>query len=251
MKIVVIGGTGLIGKKLVSNLKEKGQEAIAASPSSGVNTLTGEGLEQVLSGADVLVDVSNSPSFEEKPVMEFFSTSTKNLLQYAKAAEVKHFVALSVIGTQKLSASAYFRAKIVQENLITASTLPYTIVQAAQFFEFVRSIADGSTVGNEVHLPPAYFQPILAADVSSALVPVALGKPVDGRVEIAGPEKFRMDELIRQILKEENDPRQVVTDPKALYFGAKLEDDTLVPSSGGILAKTRYEEFAHSSKTAA
>src|SRR5262252_9952291 len=213
MKIVVIGGSGLIGSKLVKKLQEHGQEAIAASPKSGVNTLTGEGLAEVLKGSSVVVDVSNSPAWEDLAVLNFFETSTRNLLKYAAEAGAKHFVALSVVGTDRLSESGYFRAKIAQEKLIKNSqTIPYSIVQATQFFEFLKGIADISMQGDKVHLAPMLFQPMAGDDVASAVARVALEAPVNGTVEIAGPEPFRLDELIRRRLAELNDPREVITD---------------------------------------
>src|SRR5262250_1084334 len=198
MKLVIIGGTGLIGSKLVTKLREHGNEAVPASPDTGVNTLTGAGLDNVLRGASVVVDVSNSPSFEEAAVMDFFTTSTRNLLDYGTAAGVKHYVALSVVGTERMQESGYFRAKLAQENLIKASSIPYSIVRATQFFEFVKQIADYSTEGNQVRLPPALIQPMAADDIASAVGRIALGSPVNGTIEIGGPEKFRLDELVRQ-----------------------------------------------------
>ncbi len=228
MKIVVIGGSGLIGSKLVAKLKAQGHEAVAASPSSGVNTLTGEGLAEVLVGASVVVDVSNSPSFDKVAVMEFFNTSTRNLLMYEAAAGVGHHVALSVVGSERLLESGYFPAKIAQEKLIKESSIPYSIVRATQFFEFVQSIADGSADGNQIRMPPALIQPIAAVDVADAVGEVAVGKPLNGTVETAGPELFGLDELIRQSLRARNDPREVITDPHAGYFGAAVGERTLV-----------------------
>ncbi len=224
MKIVVIGGSGFIGSKLVPKLREQGHEAIAASPNSGVNTVTGEGLAEVLKGASVVVDVSNSPSWEDAAVLNFFETSTRNLLKYAAEAGVKHFVALSVVGTDRLSESGYFRAKIAQEKLIkNSSTIAYSIVQATQFFEFLKGIADISIQGDKVHLSPVPFQPMAGDDVASAVARVAVEAPVNGTVEIAGPEPFRMDELIRRRLAQLNDPREVITDPNARYPGPKAD----------------------------
>ena len=243
MKIVVIGGSGLIGSKLVNKLREHGYEAVAASPNSGVNTLTGEGLAEVLEGAAVVVDVSNSPSFEDAAVMEFFKTSTRNLLTYEAAAGVGHHVALSVVGTERLSESGYFRAKIAQEKLIKESSIPYSIVHATQFFEFVKSIADAATEGNSVRLAPVLIQPMAADDVASAVGKIAVGTPVNGTVEIAGPEKFRLDELIRQGLSTRNDPREVIADPHARYFGAELGERTLVPGDDAQLGETRFEDW--------
>src|SRR5499425_1803504 len=222
MKVVVIGGTGLIGSKLVNKLREHGHEAVAAAPNTGVNTLTGEGLAEVLKGASVVVDVSNSPSWDDAAVLNFFETSTRNLLTYEAAAGVRHHVALSVVGTDQLSESGYFRAKIAQEKLIQESLVPYTIVHATQFFEFVKGIADISMVGDKVHLPSVLFQPISADDVATALARIAVDPPVNGTVEIAGPEQFRLDELVRRRLASLEDPREVVADPNALYSGARL-----------------------------
>jgi len=243
MKIVVIGGSGLIGSKLVNKLREHGYEVVAASPNSGVNTLTGEGVAVVLKGASVVVDVTNSPFWEEKAVMEFFTTSTRNLLTYEAAAGVKHHVALSVVGAERLSESGYFRAKIAQQKLITASSIPYSIVQATQFFEFLNALADISSDGNTVRLPPVLFQPMAADDVASAVGEVAVGPPVNGIVEIGGPEQFRLDELIRRHLSALKDSRQVTPDPKALYAGAKISERTLVPGNNARLGETRFEDW--------
>jgi len=219
MKIVVIGGSGLIGTKLVSNLRQHGQEVVAASRSSGVNTITGEGLAKALTGAQVVVDVSNAPSWEDKAVLEFFETSGRNLFAADAAAGVGHHVALSVVGTDRLLASGYFRAKMAQEDLIKASGIPYTIVRATQFFEFMGGIAQFSTVGQTVHLPPALAQPIAGDDVASALAEIALGAPVNGMVEIAGPERAGLDELVGRFLDPTKDPREVITDVDARYYG--------------------------------
>ena len=243
MKIVVIGGSGLIGSKLVIKLREHGHEAIAASPNSGVNTLTGEGLAEVLKGASVVVDVSNSPSWEDTAVLKFFETSTRNLLTYEAAAGVGHHVALSVVGTDRLSESGYFRAKIAQENLIKGSSIPYSSVRATQFFEFVKGIADFSTDGNKVRLPAAFIQPMAADDVASAVGRIAMGSPVNGTVEVGGPEKFRLDELIRLALSAHNDPREVVADPHARYYGVKVSERTLVPGDDARLGETRFENW--------
>ena len=247
MKIVVIGGSGLIGSKLVTWLREHGHEAVAASPKSGVNTLTGQGLAEVLKGASVVVDVSNSPSFEDTAVLKFFETSTGNLLKYGAAAGIKHLVALSVVGTDQLSQSGYFRAKIAQEKLIKASTIPYSIVQATQFFEFLKSIADISSDGDKVRLSGALFQPMAAVDVAIGVGRVAVGQPVNGTVEIGGPEQFRLDELIRRYLVQLDDPREVITDPHARYSGAELAERTLVPGKGAWLGETRFEAWARQS----
>ncbi len=243
MKIVVIGGTGLIGTKLVKKLREQGHEVIAASPNTGVNTLTGEGLPAALKGASVVVDVSNSPDWEERAVMNFFVTSTRNLLAHEAAAGVGHHVALSVVGTQRLAESAYFRAKIAQEKLITESSVPHTIVQATQFFEFVKGLADISMVGDKVHLPAVLFQPMSADDVATAVGRVAVGPPVNGTVEVGGPEQFRLDELVRRRLAQLNDPRQVIADPNAPYSGARLSEKTLVPGNNARLGETRWETW--------
>ena len=243
MKIVIIGGSGLIGSKLVAKLREHGHEAVAASPNSGVNTLTGEGLAEVLVGASVVVDVSNSPSFEDAAVLEFFETSTRNLLDAEAAAGVRHHVALSVVGTQRLPNSGYLRAKAVQEKLIAGSSIPYSIVHATQFFEFIKSIADNATDGDTVRLPPVLFQPLAADDVARAVGRVAVGAPLNGMVEIGGPEQFRFDELIRRALRTRHDPRQVVADPHARYFGTELEERSLVPDDGAILGTTQFREW--------
>ncbi len=243
MKIVVIGGSGLIGSKLVNKLREHGHEAVAASPNSGVNTLTGEGLAEVLKGASVVVDVSNSPSWEDAAVMKFFDTSTRNLLTYEAAARVGHHVALSVVGTERLSESGYFRAKIAQEKLIKGSAIPYSIVRATQFFEFIKGLADISMVGDKVHLPPVLFQPMAADDVATGVGRIAVGSPVNGTVEIGGPEQFRVDELVRRRLAALNDPREVVADLDALYSGAKLSERTLVPADNARLGETRFETW--------
>jgi uncharacterized protein YbjT (DUF2867 family) len=243
MKIVVIGGTGLIGSKLVENLREHGQEAVAASPASGVNSLTGEGLADVLKGASVAVDVTNSPSWEDAAVLKFFETSTRNLLDYEAAAGVGHHIALSVVGTERLLESGFFRAKLAQENLIKASSVPYTIVRATQFFEFVNKIADLSTEGNKLRLPPVLFQPMAAQDVASALGGIAMGSPVNGVIEIGGPEQFHLDELIRRDLAARKDPREVISDPNARYYGIVVSERTLVPDDQARLGKTRFEDW--------
>jgi uncharacterized protein YbjT (DUF2867 family) len=243
MKLVIIGGTGLIGSKLVTRLREHGHEPVPASPDTGVNTLTGEGLAEVLQGASVVVDVSNSPSFEDAAVMEFFTTSTRNLLKAAGATGVAHYVALSVVGTERLSESGYFRAKIAQEQLIRESSIPYSIVHATQFFEFVKSIAAAATDGNIVRLAPVLIQPMAADDVAKAVGRIALGAPVNGIVEIAGPEQVRLDELIREGLKARQDPREVVADPQSRYFGAMLSERTLVPADNARLGEIRFQEW--------
>jgi len=243
MKIVVIGGSGFIGSKLVPRLCQRGQEAVAASRTSGVNSVTGDGLAEVLKGASMVVDVSNSPNWEDSAVLNFFETSTRNLLKYGAEAGIKHFVALSVVGTQRLSESGYFRAKIAQEKLIKHSTIPYSIVQATQFFEFLKGIADFSMQGDKVHLPPVLFQPVAGDDVASAVGKIALSAPVNGTVEIAGPEPFRLDELVRRRLSQLNDPREVVTDPQARYAGPLLSERTLVPAKNARLAETSFETW--------
>ena len=245
MKIVVIGGTGLdrlAGRDASS--ASTGTRPIAASPDTGVNTLTGEGLAEVLEGADVVVDVSNSPSFEDAAVLEFFKTATGNLLAAEKAAGVGHHVALSVVGTERMADKGYFKAKTVQEQLIADSGVPYSIVHATQFFEFIKSIAALATDGDTVRLPPVLFQPMASEDVAKAVGRTAVGAPVNGIVEVAGPEQFRMDELVREALKARNDPRQVVTDPEALYFGVyKVDDSTLVPADGALLGEVRFRDW--------
>ena len=248
MKIVVIGGTGLIGSKLVPKLREHGHEAIAASPNSGVNTVTGEGLEQALKGASVVVDVSNAPSWEDTAVMKFFDTSTHNLLASEAAAGVGHHVALSVVGTERMLESGYFRAKMAQENLIKGSSIPYSIIHATQFFEFVKGIADFSTVGNKVRLPSVLIQPMAADDVASAVGQIAMGPAVNGTVDVGGPEQFRLDELVRQALAAWKDPREVVADPNARYYGVKLSDKTLVPGDSARLGQTRFKTWLSQSK---
>jgi uncharacterized protein YbjT (DUF2867 family) len=251
MKIVVIGGTGLIGSKLVSKLGEHGHEAVAASPNTGVNTLTGEGLAEALEGASVVVDVSNAPAWEDAAVMEFFKTATGNLLAGCAAAGVGHHVALSVVGTERLTESGYFRAKLVEEQLIEDSGMPYSIVRATQFFEFMPRVADEATEGSVVRLPPAPIQPMAADDVASAVGRVAVGAPVNATVEVAGPEEFRLDELIRGMLAKRTDPRTVIADPKALYFGINPTGSMLLPGPGARLAATRFEDWLQQQLTAA
>jgi uncharacterized protein YbjT (DUF2867 family) len=243
MKIVVIGGSGLIGSKLVKKLREHGHDAIAASPDSGVDTLTGEGLDAALEGASVVVDVSNAPSWEDAAVMDFFKTATGNLLAAEAAAGVAHHVALSVVGTERLTESGYFRAKLAQETLIAESSMPYSIVRATQFYEFVNRIADDAADGNTVRLPPALIQPMAADDVASGVGRVAAGAPLNGMVEIAGPEQFRLDELIRGVLTRRNDPREVVTDPQARYFGINPSERALLPGADARLAETRFSDW--------
>jgi uncharacterized protein YbjT (DUF2867 family) len=248
MKIVVIGGTGLIGSRLVKKLREHGHNVVAASPSSGVNTITGEGLAAALEGASVAVDVTNSPSWEDAAVLKFFETSTRNLLHYEASAGVVHHVALSVVGTERLLESGFFRAKLVQENLIKASSKPYSIIRATQFFEFVKGIADFSTEGNRVRLPPALFQPMAADDVASAVARIALNSPVNDTVETGGPEQFPLDELIRRYLAAFKDPREVISDPDARYFGIDVSDRALVPNARARLGETRFEDWLSHAK---
>jgi uncharacterized protein YbjT (DUF2867 family) len=247
MKIVVIGGAGLIGKKLVNKLREAGHDVLAASPSSGVNAVTGEGLSGALAGAQVVVDVSNSPSFEDKAVMEFFENSGRNLAAAEKAAGIRHHVALSVVGTDRLQESGYFRAKLAQEKLIKESGVPYSIVRATQFFEFVGGIAQSAADGQSVRLPPAMMQPIVSDDVAAALADVAVAAPINGTIELAGPEPIRMDELVRQFFAARQDKRQVTTDPKAGYFGTPVNDRSLTPGANPRLGRTRFADWlAHS-----
>jgi uncharacterized protein YbjT (DUF2867 family) len=241
MKIVVIGGTGLIGSKLVNKLRADGHEAAAAAPNTGVNTITGEGLAEVLKGASVVVDVSNSPSWDDAAVLKFFETSTRNLLSYEAAAGVGRHVALSVVGTDRLSESGYFRGKIAQEKLVKESSIPYSIVHATQFFEFLKGLADISMIDGKVHLPPVLFQPMAADDVASGVARVVVGPPANGIVEIGGPEQFRVDELIRRRLESLKDPREVIADPNATYDGAKVRERTLLPGKNARLGETRFE----------
>jgi len=243
MKIVVIGGTGLIGSKVVEKLKAHGNEAVAAALDTGVNTLTGEGLAEALKNAAVVVDVSNSPSFEDKAVMEFFRTSTGNLLAEEARVGVRHHVALSVVGTDRLQESGYMRAKLAQEKLINESGIPYSIVHATQFFEFLKQIADAASVGNQVHVPPAFIQPMAAEDVATAVAKVAVGQPLNAMVEVAGPQRFRFDEFVRQGLRARNDPREVVVDPDARYFGIKPGELSLVASGDAHIGAIRFEDW--------
>jgi uncharacterized protein YbjT (DUF2867 family) len=243
MKIVVIGGSGLIGKKVVVDLRQHGHEVVAASPSSGVNTVTGEGLAQALAGARVVVDVANAPSWEDGAVLAFFETSGRNLLAAEAAAGVGHHVALSVVGTDRLLASGYFRAKMAQEKLIEASPVPYTIVRATQFFEFVGGIAQFATEGQVVRLPPVLMQPIASDDVAAAVADAALAEPLNGMFDLAGPEPIRQDDLVRQFLNATGDARTVVTDPKALYYGVEVNDQSLTPGDHPRLGPTRFEEW--------
>ncbi|WP_345762816.1 SDR family oxidoreductase [Diaminobutyricibacter sp. McL0608] len=243
MKVVVIGGTGLVGSRVVAKLTAHGHEAVPASPSSGVDTLTGEGLAAAFEGVAVVVDVSNSPSFGDEAVLDFFTRSTTNLLSAEKAAGVSHHVALSVVGTERLSQSGYFRAKIAQEKLIEESGLPYSIIHATQFFEFVKSIADAATDGSTVRLAPVKIEPMAADDVATAVTEAAVGEPLNGIREIAGPEQFTLDELVRQGLEARNDPREVVADPDARYFGARLSESELIPGKFAVRYATRFEDW--------
>jgi uncharacterized protein YbjT (DUF2867 family) len=243
MKIVVIGGTGLIGTKVVKILHDKGHEVVAASPSKGINSVTGEGLAEALVGAQVVVDVANAPSWEDQAVLEFFEKSGRNLLAAEAAAGVGHHVALSVVGTDRLLASGYFRAKLAQEKLIKASAIPYTIVRATQFFEFVAGMAQSATEGQTVRLPPVLMQPIASDDVAAGMAEAALTKSLNGTVELAGPEPIRQDDLVRQFLKATGDARTVVTDPKALYFGTAVNDQSLTPGSNPRLGPTRFADW--------
>jgi uncharacterized protein YbjT (DUF2867 family) len=241
MKIVVIGGTGLIGSKVVEKLKQKGHEVVAAAPNTGVNTMTGEGLADALAGAQVVVDVANSPSFEDRAAMDFFQTAGKNLAATEVAAGVKHHVALSVVGTERLQDSGYFRAKLAQETLIKSSPIPYTIVRATQFFEFLRGIAQSATDGDTVRLSHALFQPMAAEDVATAVAEAALAEPVNGTVEVAGPEAFHIDEIVGRVLEYDKNPRKVIVDQGALYFGVKLSDQSLVPGRNPRLGSTKFD----------
>jgi len=241
MKVVVVGGTGLIGSKVVRMLGERGHEAVAAAPDTGVNTLTGEGVAEVLTGASVVVDVSNSPSWEDSAVLQFFETSTRNLLAAAEAAGVGHYVALSIVGAERSPDSGYLRAKVAQEKLIEKSPIPYSIVHATQFYEFVSGIADGATEGDEVHVAPVLFQPIAAEDVAAEVCRVALGTPLNGWVEVAGPEQYRMDEFFREVLG--GDSRKVVTDEHARYFGSELSERSLVPLGDATLGEIKYADW--------
>lgn len=239
MKIVVIGGTGLIGSKVVEKLRSQGHEAIAAAPSTGVDTITGEGLNEALSGTDVVVDVANSPSFDDGPAMDFFQTAGRNVAAAETAAGIRHHVALSVVGTDRLQASGYFRAKLAQEAIIKNSGIPYTLIHATQFFEFIRSIPGFSMKDRAVHLPPVRFQPIAAEDVAVAVAAAALAEPVNGTIEVGGPETFGLDEAVRKVLAHDQDPREVVSDAEAPYFGVAVSERTLVPDTGAQLGATR------------
>jgi uncharacterized protein YbjT (DUF2867 family) len=241
MKIVVIGGTGLIGSKVVEKLKERGHQAVAAAPNTGVDTLTGKGLPEALAGAEVVVDVSNSPSFEDKAAMDFFQTAGRNIAAAEVEAGIGHHVALSVVGTDRLQDSGYFRAKLAQEQLIKDSPISYTLVHATQFFEFIRTIAQLSTDGDTVRLPPVQFQPIAADDVASAIVDVALADPANDTIEIAGPETFTLDAAVRRVLEYDHDARKVIADPAAPYYGVQASDRTLVPDAGARLGSIKLD----------
>jgi uncharacterized protein YbjT (DUF2867 family) len=243
VKIVVIGGSGLIGSKVVKRLTDKGHEVLAASPSSGVNTLTGEGLNDALTGVQVVVDVANSPSFEDAAVMEFFRTSGRNLLSAETAAGVGHHVAVSIVGAERLPDSGYLRAKIAQEELIKHATVPYTIIRSTQFFEFIKAVAETSADGDTIRLTPARLQPIAADDLAAAVADIALGKPVNGTVELAGPEALPLDEMARRVLATDRDSRTVTSDPKARYFDAELDDHSLTPGDDARLGSTHFEEW--------
>jgi uncharacterized protein YbjT (DUF2867 family) len=243
MKIVVIGGSGLIGKKLVNNLRQLGHEVVAASPRSGVNTITGEGLAEALTGTHVVVDVANSPSFEDKAVMEFFETSGRNLLAAEVIAGVNHHVALSVVNADRLPDSGYMRAKVAQEQLIKDSKIPYSILRATQFFEFLSGIAQSSSDEQTIRLSPALVQPIASDDVAAALTDITIGAPVNGIVEVAGPEKFRLDQLVQRFLSANNDTRKVVTDIHARYFGIELNDHSLNPSGSSRIGSTSFDQW--------
>src|SRR3989475_12359847 len=251
MKIVVIGGSGLIGKKVVTKLRDKGDDVVAASPSKGINSVTGEGLAEALVGAQVVVDVANAPSWEDNAVLAFFETSGRNLLAAEAAAGVGHHVALSVVGTDRLLASGYFRAKMAQENLIKASPIPYTIVRATQFFEFVGGIAQSATEGQTVRLPPVLMQPIVSDDVAAVMADAALAEPLNGTVDLAGPEPIRQDDLVRQFLNATRDARPVITDPKALYYGIEVNDQSLTPGAHPRLGPTRFADWLSSRSMAA
>src|SRR5688572_9905909 len=250
MKIVVIGGTGLIGSKLVATLRGKGHEVLAASPDSGVNTITGEGLPEALAGAQVVVDVANSPSFEDAAVLKFFETSGKNLLAAEARAGVKHHVALSIVGTDRITDSGYMRAKVAQEKLIQSSSIPYSILRSTQFFEFIGRIAPATKNGESIHVSSALFQPIVSNDVVAALADVTLGPPVNGIVEVGGPERFRMDELVRRVLRANGDKREVIADSHARYFGAEINDQSLVAGPGARIGAKRFEEWLKESSAA-
>src|SRR5687767_12510606 len=248
MKIVVIGGTGLIGSKVVAKLKQKGHEVIAAAPNTGVNTITGEGLKEAVAGAQVVIDLANSPSFEDKAVLKFFETSGRNLLAAEAAAGVQHHVALSIVGTDRMPDNGYFRAKVAQEKLIEASGIPYTIIRSTQFLEFLRGIADEATKGKIVRVSPGLFQPIAADDVAAIVTDVALAAPRNGIVEIAGPERAPFSEIVARYLKAVGDPRQVVSDRAARYFGGLVDDRSLVPLGEARLGHIGFDEWRRRSQ---
>jgi uncharacterized protein YbjT (DUF2867 family) len=247
MKIVVIGGTGRIGSTLASRLRGQGHDVVAASPGSGVNTVTGEGLAAAVAGADTVVDVSNSRGSDPSAVMDFFVTSTRNLLHAGSAAGVRHHVALSIVGVDRLQEGGYFRAKAAQERLIRAGTIPHTIVRATQFFEFLDGIADGATAGNTVRLAPVLIQPVAANDVASVMARIVTGQPINEEIDVAGPQPFRLDELIRGRLAAQGDPREAISDPEARYFGALLQERTLVPGAGAVLGAIRLVDWCRES----
>jgi len=251
MKIVVIGGTGLIGSKTVAILRQGGHEVVAASPKSGVNSITGEGLKEAMAGAQVVIDLANSPSFEDKAVLDFFETSSRNLLAAEAAAGVRHHVALSIVGADRSPDSGYFRAKVAQEKLIETSGIPYTIVRSTQFLEFLGSIAASSAEGNMVRLSPGLFQPIAADDVAAIVADVALAAPRSGMVEIAGPERAPFNEIVARYLKAVRDPREVVSDPEARYFGGRVEERSLVPLGEARLGRIGFDEWLRRSQTEA
>ncbi len=251
MKIVVIGGTGLIGSKVVANLKQKGHEALAAAPNTGVNTITGEGLKEAMAGTQVVIDLANSPSFEDKAVLEFFETSGRNLLAAEAAAGVRHHVALSIVGTDRTPDNGYFRAKVAQEKLIKSSGIPYTIIRSTQFLEFLRAIADSGADGNTVRISPGLFQPIAADDVAAIIADVAVAAPRSGIVEIAGPERAPFNEIVARYLKAMGDPRQVVSDPEARYFGGRVEERSLVPLGEARLGRIGLDEWLRRSQARA
>ncbi|WP_454042915.1 SDR family oxidoreductase [Cellulosimicrobium sp. Marseille-Q8652] len=243
MRIVVVGGTGLIGSQVVARLRDAGHEAVVAAPSTGVDTLTGAGVDEALAGADVVVDVSNSPSFADDDVMRFFTTSTRTLLDAEARAGVGHHVILSIVGTDRTDAG-YLRAKVAQEELVRGSGRGWSVVRATQFFEFAKTIADGATVDGVVHIPPVAFQPVASADVARTVAEVASGEPLNGMVELAGPERLRFDEFIRTALAARGDDREVVADPEATYFGARLAEDSIVPQGGSRRGEVTYAQFA-------
>ncbi|MGG6898418.1 SDR family oxidoreductase [Rhizobium sp. BR 315] len=248
MKIVIIGGTGLIGSKTAARLRGKGHEVLAVSPNTGVNTVTGEGVAEALAGAEVVIDLANAPSWEDKAVLEFFETAGRNLLAADAKAGVKHHIALSIVGTERLSDNGYFKAKLAQERLIKESSIPYTIVHSTQFMEFLKGIADEATVGTVARLSPAAFQPIASDDVADVVADVALGKPLNGTIEIAGPERGPMNEIVARYLKAANDPRSVEADVHARYFGSELNDQSIVPGEGARIGKVGFQDWFRSSQ---